>query len=480
MENTYLLELIKTLTLEEREELIRFIHSPYFNRGKQAAVLPALLTVILAALPDLAGGVLDKTAIYHLVFPGQDVVEGKLEKAMAELNKLVRTFLLVRRYFDEDNAFQQTFDLAGILRKRGLAGRYRQLIAKLEKYQSGQKRRAAPHYYRQFLLEFEIHEWQSTFNQTKGDFNLPAVIQSLDLFYFIHRLELLNRFLLQQKVARLQMTHELDLIPEENKLPRHYLHENIVLLITFKIFQLLRQPEPTIKEFQELTDLLLTHENEIEPDLLQQFYTYIRNFCVLLINAGSSDIAPMLHHLHEDNLARGYLYYEGKLTASAYISVATAALRVKKFDWALGFVEAHRGRVIGDNETHDLYRFNRATCLFALGQFQEALNLIPDTSNYTIYLLNIRRLELKLLYETSSELLPYKIDAFKMFLSRASNKFLARSLREYQNNFVNLLQQLTHSIPGDKVRAERLIRRITSRKSVSERDWLLEKARQLA
>ncbi len=42
------------------------------------------------------------------------------------------------------------------------------------------------------------------------------------------------------------MTHELDLIPEENKLPRHYLHENIVLLITFKIFQLLRQPEPTI------------------------------------------------------------------------------------------------------------------------------------------------------------------------------------------------------------------------------------------
>ncbi len=106
--------------------------------------------------------------------------------------------------------------------------------------------------------------------------------------------------------------------------------------------------------------------------------------------------------------------------------------------------------------------------------------MIPDTSSYTIYLLNIRRLELKLLYETSSELLPYKIDAFKMFLSRASNKFLARSLREYQNNFVNLLQQLTHSIPGDKVRAERLIRRITSRKSVSERDWLLEKARQLA
>ncbi len=83
-----------------------------------------------------------------------------------------------------------------------------------------------------------------------------------------------------------------------------------------------------------MTDLLLTHENEIEPDLLQQFYTYIRNFCVLLINAGSSDIAPMLHHLHEDT-ARGYLYHEGKLTASAYISVATAALRVK-FRLALG------------------------------------------------------------------------------------------------------------------------------------------------
>ncbi len=180
MENTYLLELIKTLTLEEREELIRFIHSPYFNRGKQAAVLPALLTVILAALPDLAGGVLDKTAIYHLVFPGQDVVEGKLKKAMAGANKLVRTFLLVRRYFDEDNAFSKRSTSQASCANadsRADCG----WIAKLEKYQSGQKRRAAPHYYRQFLLEFEIHEWQSTFNQTKGDFNLPPD-QSLDLF----------------------------------------------------------------------------------------------------------------------------------------------------------------------------------------------------------------------------------------------------------------------------------------------------------
>lgn len=480
MENSYLLELIKTLSKEEREELPRFIESPYFNRGKQAHLLPTLLKTILDAAPDFSGPLSDKSGVYQLLFPGQNFVEGKLEKVMAELNKLVRTFLLVRQYLDAGNEFQQKFDLAGILRKRNLDGRYRQVISRLEKDQSGKKQRAASFHYQQFQLEFEIHEWQSTFNQTKGDFNIPSVIRSLDIFYFIHRLELLNRFLLQQKVARLEMPQEFDQVLEENDLPKQYLNESIVLLITYKIFQLLRQPEPSLSEFQELTELLLTHEQSIEPDLLRQFYTYIRNFCVLLTNSGSNDLAPMLHQLQKDNLERGYLYYENKLTPSAYISVATAALRVKKFDWALEFVEAHRSKVIGDNETHDLYRFNRATCLFALGRYQEALDLIPETSNYTIYLLNIRRLELKLLYETSSDLLPYKIDAFKMFLSRASNKFLARSLREYQNNFVNLLQQLTHSIPGDKVRAERLIRRIISRKSVSERDWLLEKARQLA
>ncbi|MFN8304087.1 MAG: hypothetical protein U0U46_16485 [Saprospiraceae bacterium] len=480
MENAYLLELLKTLDEDERNELTLFVGSAYFNRGKFAASAPELLRMILDAGPDFSKVFPEKRVVYERLFPGQAFVEGKLEKVMAELNKLVRTFLQLVHYQREENVFQQNFDLAVILRQRGLTGRYKQVVARLEKHQEQIARQSDRFFYHQLLLETEKHEWQNTFNQNKGDVNLSKAVESLDMFAFTHRIELLNRFLLQQKVANLDTPASIQLALEESRPPARYFDGNVVLQINYKIFSLLRQQEPTPTAFQELVDLLNVHEKTIEPGLLKHFYTYARNFCVLLINSGVDELAPMLHHLQKDNLARGYLYYEGKLSPTAYMSVTAAAIRVKKYDWALEFIEKHKGRIIGDNETHDFYRLNRAVCLFALGRFEEALATMPETSPSVGYLLILRRLELKILYETRSDLLPYKIDAFKMFLSRASNKFLARALREYQNNFVNFLYQLTHSIPGDKKRSERLVRRISARKFVSEREWLLDKARQLA
>ncbi|HNL40467.1 MAG TPA: hypothetical protein PKH43_15055, partial [Saprospiraceae bacterium] len=129
MENAYLLELLKTLDEDERNELTLFVGSAYFNRGKFAASAPELLRMILDAGPDFSKVFPEKRVVYERLFPGQAFVEGKLEKVMAELNKLVRTFLQLVHYQREENVFQQNFDLAVILRQRGLTGRYKQVVA---------------------------------------------------------------------------------------------------------------------------------------------------------------------------------------------------------------------------------------------------------------------------------------------------------------------------------------------------------------
>ncbi|MCC6459901.1 MAG: hypothetical protein IT260_05505, partial [Saprospiraceae bacterium] len=90
-----------------------------------------------------------------------------------------------------------------------------------------------------------------------------------------------------------------------------------------------------------------------------------------------------------------------------------------------------------------------------------------------------RRLEIKIYYEQASELLPYKVDAFKMFISRASQKFLSAQLRQRNADFANLVYQLMQTAPADRKRAERLLLRIQEKKWVADRDWLLEKARAL-
>ena len=120
-----------------------------------------------------------------------------------------------------------------------------------------------------------------------------------------------------------------------------------------------------------------------------------------------------------------------------------------------------------------------AQYLFAVGHYSECLDHIPATSPFVDYLLLGKRLEIKALYELQSNLFSYKLDAFKMFLSRTSQKLLTDTQRQTHMDFVNFLNQIIASIPGDQNRAERVIRRLKEKKHVNEWRWLLTKAQAL-
>jgi hypothetical protein len=66
-----------------------------------------------------------------------------------------------------------------------------------------------------------------------------------------------------------------------------------------------------------------------------------------------------------------------------------------------------------------------------------------------------------------------------MFLSRTSPKLLSDQKRQTNTDFLNLLVQLSTSIPGDAKRADTLIKRIKEKKQAAEWRWLMEKAEEL-
>ncbi|MCC7466160.1 MAG: hypothetical protein IT261_07830 [Saprospiraceae bacterium] len=73
----------------------------------------------------------------------------------------------------------------------------------------------------------------------------------------------------------------------------------------------------------------------------------------------------------------------------------------------------------------------------------------------------------------------YRLDNFKMYLARTSPKLLSDQQRQTNTDFLNLLVQLSVSIPGDVKRAETLIKRINEKKQAAEWRWLMEKAEEL-
>ena len=480
MIKSQLVDLLRKLTPEERQELQLFVASPFFNRGAFVKETQALLTFIEAAAPDFFENRLERSLACKAVFTDVKVTDGKLDKVMSELHKLSKEFLSVSRYLNEENEFRQMLDQAAFFRARSMENRYESIIQKLEDYQKKLPYRDLDFFEKQFLLDFEIHTYGVLHNRKKDDIHIQKTLNSLDLHYHSLKTELLNRYLLQQKIALLEIPEEILQTIKDSSLPEHYAVAYPVLHISNKIFRLLEKEQPNVSEFEDLHRLLRQHESEVRPELLKSYYTFIRNFCVLLVNGGHTEFLPMLFRLQREHYERGYMHhYGGKISATAFLSLSNAALKLGEYEWTKEFILTHEGRVFDDNEHKDYHCLILANYFFHIGEFDKALDTLPQSFQDLDFHLFSRRLELKIYYELRSDLLPFKIDAFKMYLSRASQKVLSAPIRDRNANFVNLLFQIYSTSRGDSTRAKRLLERITEKQTVTDREWLLEKAQAL-
>jgi hypothetical protein len=481
MEQSQLVELISTISPEERQDILSFAKLGFANHGKMKAFVAPSLEICMDYAWGEAKNPLEKGAVYAQLFPGQPFVEGKLEKAMVDALKVLRLYVSARHYCREDNSFQLWFDYAEIVRKKGLNQRFLQIIEKLRKSQADMKFKNRDFYYREYLTEYAIHDFQSQYNLLSGDINLPRTLEALELHYYINHLALINRFVLQQKVGKLETPPIIQENLQGLNVPERCLDASPDLLINYTIFQLLAKPTPEHEDGRHLFDLLLKYEEVLEKEDLRAYYTYLRNICVLIYLSSPQigQINYTLHELYEDNLRRGFLHFEGKLHSMTYLAVSNSALKINKTDWAYHFIEKYKDELYDDNENRDYYRLVKATYLFCVGKFQECLDLIPDSSNSINYLMQGKRLTLKAYYELRSDLLSYKLDNFKMFLARTSPKILSEAQRQGNVDFANILTQIYHSAPGDTKRAALIIERIKRRKTMAEWNWLFEKAQAL-
>ncbi len=139
MQNTYVIEVIRTFRDQEVEEFKLFLDSPYFNRGYNAEKLKLLYSLMVTAKHKDTLDAFDKTLVYKLIFPSMEMVEGKLDKLSSELKKLLQTFLTIQRYTAKDHEVQRMIDLTAEVRERGLEERYWQTLEKTKKQIEAQK-----------------------------------------------------------------------------------------------------------------------------------------------------------------------------------------------------------------------------------------------------------------------------------------------------------------------------------------------------
>ncbi|MCB0523185.1 MAG: hypothetical protein R3A50_06440 [Saprospiraceae bacterium] len=479
MRHTYLLEIISALSSEELQQFQLFLESPYFNSGAQSSDLLNLYKIIKSTAPDFDEQKLIKEIVYQQLFPNAKHIDGKLEKLMAELNKLLRTFCVVNDAASDIQSVQFSLKWTSWLRERGLKTRFDQSFSKLSKDVTSQKESLSKY---EMLLKLaeEKHLWETSYNYLNGNLNIPEFQRQLKLFYQIRITDLKLRSIIQQKATKSDSLPDFnvaDNIPEEDT---YLLKESILLEMTHKIHQLLKEQKLKMTGVEEMMEMLEKRGEELEFETLSLYYSHLRNFCTLLGDQGNTEILPLLHSINKSNLEKGFFHSHGGLRFNAYLGLIQVALSTGELEWAKKFTEEYKDNILGGDEDQFYYRINKANCLLAEKKFNDCLDYIPDTAPSSFYQLFAKRIELKAYYELRSDLLPYKIDSFRKFVERTAPKSVADNLQAMNMAFAQILNQLFQTPFKDPKRSAKLLERIEGKKIICDRNWLIEKAKELA
>lgn len=480
MKKSQIVELLQTLQTEEWEEISLFLEAEFHNRGPLRRDVLLYFNTVKSHQPGIleAEDSLSTPDFFDLMYPGKPMVPGKLDKIASELKKQIRSYLIFKHQEQEDEQFRQSLHWAVILRTRGLENQYDLQIERMERQMKEIPQVSLEDTWNRFVLEKEKYYWNGSINPGKTEENLIPMVERFWESVEAERLDLVNRFLIRQFIvqipphAALEKLSTLKIYPEA--LPDHPL-----IQVPALIFDLFSKPEPRAEDFYQLLDLLKQNEHRISKPDLMMHYGYLRSYCTIVADKVDLSFLKIVLDIYKENIQTGIIYYENMITANTFLNITIIANAVKEYQWALEFVQHHRGKIIGEDNEETLYRINLANCLFETGQFEQSLETLPATCENIGYYLIARRLEIKNYYELRSELLTYKIDAFKVYLRRSGEKFLPQNLFEQNLFFVNLLQQLVSSAPGDNKRADKLLERIKAKNATAEKTWLTRKCNEL-
>jgi hypothetical protein len=422
----------------------------------------------------------DSPDLFDRIFPDRKFVRGRLDKIQSALRREFEKFILYRVANQDD--FFKDIALAQYYGEQKNADRFERIIEKLRTGFEKQNAKDRHTYLKSYWTELIDAEFQALYNVKKGDINYSNVVESLDAFYLTSRLDWLCILFNQKRAVKLDTTVELSFL------------EDLDRIIAKKGFS----DTPSVKAYRMTIDLLLEKGNfdefqqvlvEADPFLTfqqrQKLHAHERNICSARCNAGDNAFLPKLALLLKKHLAAGYLYYEGGLIPSTLQNLTRIGIRTLDFDWVKQMLEEHKNRIVSQDDPQEVFNFNWASLLFALGQYDEAMDLIQSPYKFRdiYYDLTKRSLEIKILFEQDNiGLCEFRCDAFKNYLFNWSKKNKADTLPTYvyvlNNNFVNTVSKMLKTRKGDKERLDKMIEEMQSAR-IGEREWLLEKLNDL-
>lgn len=472
MYKSKLIQLLKTFTKEEVKEFDRFVRSPFFNREQRCV---QLWEQVRRFYPNFTATQLEKHHLMALVFPKKSCSLASFRALISQLTKLIEQFLVVMQRKQEDSVEQWQIDLLKSLHIRQQEKLFIATAKQLEKKLAVQQQDAQyfNHYgtFKEQLLAFKMRY---------PKFSLPTshhvVLEHFRTYSTIVELSyccsILNRATFKKsRLIKDDFMAYYQYISNKKEL----LHIPIVQCYysLFKMLLYVEEEQYFQQTKQQLANTLLHKKDQ------NAIYTTLLNYCTQKIIAGQATYYQEMFALYQIMLSQHLLERDNCINIRYVKNIASLGLKLKRFDWTKSFITDYKTKVLPQYQD-SVFHFNMGAWHFYQQQYKEALTHFMQV-NYidAFYHCDCKSLLLKCYYELKeTEAFLSLIDAFKMYLKR--EKSLSADRKKAYHHFMRFTLRLykIKALYSNKSVAK-LVGDVNKEEVVSDRGWLLEKAKEL-
>lgn len=474
MTKSTLVEILGTFNETEQQRLIDFLRSPWCTPAWQSPEPVGLVSHIFESLNQRSSSNLQKEVIYRRVFPGRPFVFNKLEKLFSGTLKTVRQFIQHEMFAQQTFPAQEYMLQAEFFREKGAYDECDQIYEKLSKWQQNKQKWGTREYTVNWQIEQGKYNYKSEIYQKKGDQNLLSTLEALEELYLSERLfytcMLLN---INQVTPVLSPEATSGMVAESTHPHNARFFASPVGSLYRKAIITLAGADQSDDDFELFCIHLDKHQHHLSDYLYSHFESFAINRCVR--HFSNPKYQTILFRLLKQRVEEGRSFVDGKISASEFQNVVKIGLMRKEFDWVWQFMQANRNNIYGSQHPEEYFRFNVANYWFYTEQFDKALDVLL-TSDYEEmqYKHSAKLMEIKILYEIESDILPSKIDAAKIFFYR--EKHIPKDKKDMYCRFADFMRRLIR--PQTAVNPERihkLLQELDEDPKIAELFWLREK-----
>lgn len=461
MDNSFLLQIFRSIDASEHTSVRKFLASPFFNQRRD---VQDLFELLVSAQKQGNLPTLTRETIFESLFPGKSFHNLTLNHTFSYLTNRLEQYLALSE-IQRDPQAEQLYRLRAF-RRRGLSQLFERDAQIIEKEHLHSPHRHAGWHLFHYQLQNEVFSHRIV-QRRGGATNLQIVADALGHFFMLENLRWACTAHALRSVGgseyRLPLGEVVRQIADQTPAA-----ENPALALLAHSLRALQNPDDEAS-FQTLTELLRLHPDLFPPAESRDIFMAAINFCIRRQNQGHRAYARAALDLYREALARDILLENGVLPAYTYNNIHLLAQVTGERAWARDFLDQYRIALPAAGRDN-IYRYNVAIAHFRAGEYGRVLELLQEVTFSEVFInLDVRRMLLKSYFEMGEWLsLASLLDSFAVFIRRQNE------LGYHRVSYLNLIK-FTKKL-AKKGSDPQLAEAIRSTASVAEREWLLEKA----